>query len=279
MAKSTRLAMIQFNVSKDKNDNLQRMAAQIRKVVKESNPRIVALPECWQMPFHPRYAAEYSEPVPDGPTCQLLSSLAKELNIYIAGGSIAERDGTKCYNTATVFAPSGKMIGKYRKIHLYMVDIKGDITFNESEGFSTGSEFCFVDIDGKKVGIGICNDIRYDEFVRVFRNEGCDLIIFPFALVISQGKANFETVLRCRALDNQMFVCGVSGARDENSVYVQWGHSMLVSPWGQIVKEAGEREETVVVDVDWSLVEQARSQVLLSKQRRTDLYETINKTK
>lgn len=112
----TRLAMIQFNVSKDKNDNLQRMAAQIRKVVKESNPRIVALPECWQMPFHPRYAAEYSEPVPDGPTCQLLSSLAKELNIYIAGGSIAERDGTKCYNTATVFAPSGKMIGKYRKV-------------------------------------------------------------------------------------------------------------------------------------------------------------------
>lgn len=79
--------------------------------------------------------------------------------------------------------------------------------------------------------------------------SGCDLIIFPFALVISQGKANFETVLRCRALDNQMFVCGVSGARDENSVYVQWGHSMLVSPWGQIVKEAGEREETVVVDV------------------------------
>lgn len=58
------------------------------------------------------------------------------------------------------------------QIHLYMVDIKGDITFNESEGFSTGSEFCFVDIDGKKVGIGICNDIRYDEFVRVFRNEG-----------------------------------------------------------------------------------------------------------
>lgn len=75
------------------------------------------------------------------------------------------------------------------------------------------------------------------------------MLIWPFALVASQGQSHFETLLRCRALDLQLYVCGISAARDENSPCVQWGHSMVVNPWGKIVKEAGIGDEVVVSDI------------------------------
>lgn len=119
------------------------------------------------------------------------------------------------------------------------------------------------------------------------------MLIWPFALVVSQGLSHFEMMLRTRALDNQMYVCGISAARDEKSVCVQWGHSMVVNPWGRIVQEAGIGSEVVVADIgmfylsvfqgtflilisllaDWKLLEECRHQVPLFEQRRTDLYD------
>lgn len=114
--KATRIALIQHFVFDDKNDNLERVIGKIRQVVKESKPRIVALPECFNTPYDTKYFAGYSEPVPDGPTCGRLSALAKELNIYLVAGSIPEKDGNKVYNCSTIWSPAGKLIGKHRKV-------------------------------------------------------------------------------------------------------------------------------------------------------------------
>ncbi|CAD7085095.1 unnamed protein product [Hermetia illucens] len=273
MAKTTRIALIQHYISENKDENLEHVVERVRQVCRESNPRIVALPECFNTPYATNYFAGYSEPVPSGPTCKRLAALAKELNIYFVAGSIPEKDGDKVYNCATVWSPEGKLLGKHRKVHLYDTAIVGDIVFTESDGFTPGSDFTVVEMDGHKVGIGICNDMRFDEFCRSYRNKGCEMLIWPFALVVSQGLSHFEMMLRTRALDNQMYVCGISAARDEKSVCVQWGHSMVVNPWGRIVQEAGIGSEVVVADIDWKLLEECRHQVPLFEQRRTDLYD------
>lgn len=113
------IALLQLIGGNDKEANIQNALAEIRRVVKEQKPRLVALPECFNAPYGEEYFDQYAECIPDGPTSQQLSNIAKELNIYLIGGSIIERDAEKhnvLYNTATVWSPEGKLIAKHRKV-------------------------------------------------------------------------------------------------------------------------------------------------------------------
>jgi omega-amidase len=98
------------------------------------------LKECFNSPYGTKYFPEYSELIPEGETIKALSKAAKDNKIYLIGGSIPERDESKLYNTCTVFDPSGNMIAKHRKVHLFDIDIPGKITFKESTNLSPGNQ-------------------------------------------------------------------------------------------------------------------------------------------
>lgn len=111
--------MIQLLATADKDENVNHAIELIRTAVKTHNARVVALPECFNAPYAEELFNQYAEYVPNGPTCQKLSAIAKELSIYLIGGSIPERDPDDSkilYNTATVWSPEGKMITKHRKV-------------------------------------------------------------------------------------------------------------------------------------------------------------------
>lgn len=107
-----------MKVGSNKLDNVQNAANFIRRTVTNDKPHIVALPECFNSPYGTKYFNEYAETIPNGYTCQKLSELAKELNIYLVGGTIPERDNSdnRLYNTCTIWSPSGDLIAKYRKV-------------------------------------------------------------------------------------------------------------------------------------------------------------------
>ena len=86
------------------------------------------------------------------------------------------------------------------------------------------SEWC-------KVGLGICYDVRFPELALLYAKQGCQMLCYPGAFNMTTGPAHWELLLRSRALDNQLFVAGVSVARDEDASYVAWGHSTVVDPW------------------------------------------------
>lgn len=266
--------MLQLKFTKDKIANVKNAIEKINKVVQESQPKVVALPECFNSPYGTKYFPEFAEKIPGGYTSDILSKCAKDNNIYIIGGSIPEEDNNKIFNTCTVWDPTGNLIAKHRKVHLFDIDVKGGIRFKESETLSPGQELTTIEIDGHKIGIGICYDIRFEEMARLYRNAGCEMLVFPAAFNMTTGPLHWELLQRSRANDNQLYVVTISPARDESAEYIAWGHSMIVDPWAKVVKSAKENEEIIVHDVDFSLVKQVREQIPVYVQRRTDMYKT-----
>ncbi|XP_037723444.1 omega-amidase NIT2-like [Drosophila subpulchrella] len=274
-SKIMRLVLLQLKDFKDKAANVQNAVSKIEAAVKEHSPRLITLPEYFNSPF-----PVHSESIPDGSTSQQLSSLAKKHQIYIVGGTIPELgENDAIYNTCTVWSPTGELVAKHRKMHLFDVDIKGGIRYKESETFSAGNDFTIIDIDGHRIGIGICYDIRFEEMARLYRNAGCEMIIYPASFNMTTGPLHWELLQRARANDNQLFVVTNSLARDPSAGYVAFGHSMVVDPWSKVQQTARTGEETVVADIDFSLVEQVRQQIPVFAQRRLDLYATEWKTK
>ncbi|XP_038657665.1 omega-amidase NIT2-like isoform X1 [Scyliorhinus canicula] len=265
-----RLALIQLEVSALKASNLSK----VRTLVKEAalkGAKVVALPECFNSPYGTNYFPEYAEKIP-GESTQVLSEVAKEHGIHLIGGSIPEEDGGKLYNACTVFAPNGSMLMKYRKIHLFDIDVPGKICFRESEAFSPGSTMCTFDTPYCKIGIGICYDIRFAELAHVYTKRGCQLLVYPGKFGMTTGPAHWELLQRARALDNQVYIAAVSPARNENDSYVAWGHSSIVNPWGEVVAKAGSEETIVYADIDLKYLSDIRQQIPVLQQKRQDLY-------
>ena len=270
-----RLALIQLAVSASKPDNLAR-AARLVKEAASKGANIVALPECFNSPYGTSYFPEYAEAIP-GPSTDALVKSAKDSGVFLIGGSIPEKDGDKIYNTCTVYNPNGEMIAKHRKMHLFDIDVPGKIRFQESETLSPGNSFTVFDTPYCKVGIGICYDIRFAEMAQIYGKKGCQLLVYPGAFNMTTGPAHWELLQRARALDNQLYIAAVSPARDEKASYVAWGHSSVVSPWGEVVATTEHEECIVYTEIDPSYVEQIRNQIPVSVQRRKDIYSVEEK--
>uniref|UniRef100_A0A915K1Y2 omega-amidase n=1 Tax=Romanomermis culicivorax TaxID=13658 RepID=A0A915K1Y2_ROMCU len=144
--------------------------------------------------------------------------------------SIPERSESKIYNTCPCFNENG-YIGKFRKMHLFDVDIKDRMVFHESESLSPGKNPVILEHDKWKVGLGICYDVRFQEFGEYYVQNGCNILIYPSAFNLTTGPAHWELMARARAVQSQCYVAMCSPARNTSADYVAWGYSMVVDPW------------------------------------------------
>jgi len=276
MGSKFRLALIQLSVGANKTDNLTRAANKVAEAV-EKGADIVSLPECFNSPYGTQYFKEYSEPVPSGPSSQALKEAAVKNKVYLIGGSIPECQDGKFYNTSTVWCPQGHLVATHRKVHLFDIDIPGKMTFKESDALSPGNNFTTFPTPWCEVGVGICYDIRFAELAQVYAQKGCKLLVYPGAFNMTTGPAHWELLSRARAVDNQLYVATPSPARDTEATYVAWGHSSVVSPWGEVISKAGEKEEIIFADIDLEFLEGVRNQIPIGFQKRNDLYQVVDK--
>jgi len=284
MLKSLKIALCQIKVGADKVLNISNAA----KALDASSPaKLVVLPECWNSPYSTASFPKYAEIVPsvggfpdptDSPSISMICQKAKDMNIWIVGGSIPERDGEHLYNTCIVVNEDGHIVGKHRKMHLFDIDVPGKITFKESDSLSPGNEPTVFDTPWGIIGVGICYDIRFPEYAMWLRKLGARILIYPGAFNMVTGPAHWELLQRARAVDNQLFVATCSPARDETSGYIAWGHSSVVTPWGDVVAKAGPYEETVFADLELEGVDTMRQNIPCWKQKREDLYSLQLKT-
>ncbi|KAM4044409.1 omega-amidase NIT2 [Anomaloglossus baeobatrachus] len=270
-----KLALVQLLVSPVKSDNLKK-ASELVKQVAQQGAQIVVLPECFNSPYGTTFFPEYAEKIP-GQSTQMLSDIAKECGIYLIGGSIPEEDSGKLYNTCTVFGPDGKLLLKHRKIHLFDIDVPGKIRFQESETLTPGDSLSVFDTPFCKIGVGICYDMRFAELAQIYTKKGCQLLVYPGAFNMTTGPAHWELLQRARALDNQVYVATASPARDDKASYVAWGHSTVVSPWGEVIVKAGAEETTISADIDLQYLAGIRQQIPIHTQQRHDLYSVEEK--
>ncbi|CAN1217244.1 Omega-amidase, chloroplastic [Linum perenne] len=273
------IGLCQLAVTADKQLNIEHA----RKAIEEAagkGAKLVVLPEIWNSPYSNASFPLYAEDIDAGgdasPSTAMLSEVARRLNITIVGGSIPERSGDRLYNTCCVFETHGKLLAKHRKIHLFDIDIPGKIKFIESETLTAGHTPTIVDTEVGRIGIGICYDIRFQELAVIYAARGAHLICYPGAFNMTTGPLHWELLQRARAADNQLYVATCSPARDEDAGYVAWGHSTLVGPFGEVLATTEHEEAIIIAEIDYSLIEQRRTFLPLSKQRRGDLYQLVD---
>lgn len=270
-----RIGICQLSVTADKKANVERAKQMIREAV-HNGSHIVVLPEMFNCPYENKYFPLYAEDFP-GETTDMMAGLAKELGIYIVGGSIPEKDGDVIFNTCYIFDIEGKVIGKHRKMHLFDIDVEGGIRFKESDSLGSGKAVTVVETKYCKIGVAICYDMRFPELMRIMALEGAEVIIVPAAFNMTTGPVHWELLARMRALDNQVYFAAASPSRNLDASYHSYGHSCIANPWGTIISQKDETEGIVYGDIDLSLVVKVRRELPLLLHRREDVYELIKK--
>ncbi|MEN6294481.1 MAG: carbon-nitrogen hydrolase family protein [Methanobacterium sp.] len=276
MKNQFKLALCQMKVIDNKDSNIQNALGMIRTAALNKSD-LVILPEMFNCPYANDKFREYAEEKKNSETLKSISKAAKCLNLYIIAGSIPELDGDKLYNSSFIFNRNGEIIGYHRKMHLFDIDIPGKISFKESDTLSAGNQITLIDTELCKIGVAICYDIRFPELSRLMALEGAELIVIPGAFNMTTGPAHWETLIRGRAIDNQLYVAAASPARNEKLSYVAYGNSMVADPWGDVLARASEKEEVIYADIKLSRIKEIREELPVLNGRREDIYNLIKK--
>ncbi|WZL74202.1 carbon-nitrogen hydrolase family protein [Clostridiaceae bacterium 35-E11] len=270
-----KIGVCQMQVEENKDANIKKAEKLIREAA-ENGSQLVVLPEMFNCPYENKYFPLFAEEYP-GETTTALAKLAKELSIYIVGGSIPEKHQDVIYNTCFIFDRDGTCIGRHRKMHLFDIDVEGGIRFKESDSLGYGEDVTVVDTEYCKIGVAICYDMRFPELMRLMALEGARVILIPAAFNMTTGPAHWELLIRARALDNQVYFVAASPSRNMQASYHAYGHSSIANPWGEVISQADERECIIYGEVDLQMVEKTRKELPLLKHRRTELYELRKK--
>lgn len=273
MADTLRVAAVQMNTQHDKAANLKR-AGELVDEAASYGARLVALPE-YVTYLGPKEDHEaVAEDIP-GPTSEFFGELARRHAIYILGGSIHEKspDPGKFYNTSVLFGPDGNIIARYRKIHLFDIDITENVTANESATIKPGNEVVTADIDGHRAGLSICYDLRFPEIYRQMALAGAKMLFVPAAFTMFTGKDHWHVLLRARAIENQAFVIapGQVGKHEPGGAQC-YGHSVIIDPWGTVLADAPDTEGVIVANLDFTYLEKVRRQLPSLANRRPSAY-------
>lgn len=265
-----RIAIIQMSVTSDKRENLRRAREKLLEL-KDNGIDLAVLPEMFCCPYSNACFRAYGETA-GGEAWQMLSETARELGIWLVGGSMPELEEDRVYNTAFVFDRHGRQVARHRKAHLFDIQVDGGQHFRESETLTAGNEVTVFDTEFGRIGVCICFDFRFQELAKAMGDRGAELIVVPAAFNMTTGPAHWELMFRQRAVDNQIFTLGVAPARDEGAEYVSYANSILADPWGTVLARAGEREETLIAEIDFARCGSIRNQLPIRSARREELY-------
>ncbi|MEJ7604074.1 MAG: carbon-nitrogen hydrolase family protein [Kofleriaceae bacterium] len=261
-----RVGAVQMCSTADLHANLEICRALVGRAVSEG-ARLVVLPECFSfLGRTERDKLAIAERLDHGgPILGLLRELATSHGIWLVGGGTpepVEGDPERTYNTAIVVDPAGAVVAHYRKIHLFDVDIPGGATLRESDATRAGDECVVVEIDGARVGLSICYDVRFPElYRRLVKTHGADVVLVPAAFTAHTGEAHWHLLLRARAVENQTWVVAPAQWGRHNERRESYGHSIVVDPWGTVVAERAEGDGVIVATLDGDAVARRRSQM------------------
>ena len=204
----------------------------------------------------------------DDPTLARLKLVAAELKIWLLIGSLALKSGDtdgRFANRSFLISPKGEIAVRYDKIHMFDVDIDEVESFRESDGYRPGDSAVLANTDIGLIGLTICYDIRFAHLHRHLAKAGAGIITVPAAFSPVSGAAHWHVLLRARAIETGCFVlapaqCGQHEISTKNP-RATFGHSLAVSPWGEVLADGGTEPGVTVVDVDLADVTTARRRI------------------
>ncbi len=263
-----RTALLQFCSSDDPADNLARIRERVRAAVAEG-AGFVLTPEVTNCISTSRTRqTEVLTHQDDDLTLAGLREEAARAGIWLMIGSLAlktnDEDG-RFANRCFLIGPDGAIAAWYDKIHMFDVQVSPTETFRESAAYRPGTRAVVADTPFAKIGMSICYDIRFPYLHRDLAHAGAQVLTVPAAFSPVTGVAHWEPLLRARAIENTCYVlapaqCGlhpISRGKPRET----YGHSMAISPWGEVISRANSDPDTVYLDLDLSAVEKARGRV------------------
>ena len=261
-------AAVQMLATSDKEANLREAEGWIRRAHAEG-AQLVVLPEVFNWRGRGADTAANAEPVP-GPSTERMSALAAELGLYLLAGSVleaADRDG-RAYNTSVLIGPGTGIVAKYRKIHLFDVDIEGEAPIRESEFRRPGDAVVVADTPLCPMGLSVCYDLRFPELYRRLGAAGARVIFVPSVFTVPTGRAHWETLLRARAIENQVYIIAPDQTGRHPASMDAYGHSMIVDPWGKVIAQAGTEPGLVLASIDLAYLEDVRRRLPALEHRK-----------
>lgn len=220
----------------------------------------IVLPEMFMCPYQINSFAEYSQN-DKSLVIEWLKKISVIYSSYVIGGSIPEKKGSKIYNTSYIFNRTGKIIKKYRKKHLFSVTYPNGKTFKESDILSSGKSDGIFTTEFGTMGVMICFDVRFPDLAADLRKKGARIIFIPAAFNTFTGPLHWEITFRARAIDNQLFVFGVSPSSDSFGSYDTYGHTIAIDPLGRIIDLLGEKQDSCLIEINLDDIEEARNTI------------------
>ena len=264
-------AAVQMTSGEDKERNLAAAERLIQEAA-ERGARLVALPELFNCLGRKEQVIRAAEPVP-GPTSRRMSTLARRLRITLLAGSLCERaDGRdRVFNTSLLFDDSGSLLARYRKIHLFDVDLPGRVSYQESSWMAPGRDVVSVETDHGRLGLSICYDLRFPELYRRLARQGCRILLVPSAFSLPTGRDHWEVLLRSRAIENQAYVIAPNQCGQHTPGFATCGRSAIIDPWGVPLSVAPDGEGVILARLDARRQENIRRELPALSHRRLDL--------
>lgn len=248
--------------------NERRNIDRMKKLVEEAARRgsqLVVFPELWSAGYHYEDINTVAHQLNAGVFVEVANAAA-EHKICITG-SMPEKRGEGVNNSAPFFAPNGRIMGVYRKIHLFGL-------MQEERSFNGGQSPLNLELPWGKTGIAICYDLRFPEMFRRYGIEGSKLVVLPAAWPLKRIE-HWRALIRARAIENQYYVvaCNTVGESLTGEGPTTFGgHSMVVDPWGETLLEAGTMPGLYTVDIDLDVVDEVRARIPVFQDRKPEYY-------
>jgi len=255
-------ACIQLRSSDDVAENIRTTSALVREAA-AGGARFIATPEntnIMAQDGRAKMAATFAEA--QDPALPVFAELAKELHVWLLIGSLHIKvSETKTVNNSYLFAPDGSIAGRYTKIHLFDVTVASGESYRESSTVEAGHRAVVADTEFGPIGLSVCYDLRFPQLYRSLAQKGAFAFTIPSSFTVPTGDAHWHVLLRARAIENGAFVIAPAQGGTHVNGRKTYGHSLIVSPWGEVLAEAGTDPGVIYADIDPKLSKQAREKV------------------
>ena len=266
-----RAAAVQLTSTADVDRNLGRASELISRAASQG-ARLVGLPENFAFigDEEAKLALAESLDAAPGPILRAMAEVARGAGVWLLLGGMPETsaDPKRVHNTAVLLNPDGTIAERYRKVHLFDVDIPDGAVFQESATVLPGADAVVAQTPWGGVGLSICYDLRFPELYRTLASRGARILTVPAAFTLFTGKDHWHVLLKARAIENLTWIIAPAQTGRHNDRRQSYGHACIVDPWGSVLADAGDREGVAVADLDMAAQERIRRELPALKHRR-----------
>ena len=261
--KKFKISQIQFQAKSTPNENanlLEKFFIQ----TKYFKPDLICTPECSNIiTNNKKHLFKYANYEDDCPIIKKAKFYAKKnkVNINIGSVLLKIKNKKKLINKSILINSKGMIQAIYDKIQLFNVKINKKENHRESDSFYKGNKLVLSKINGIKIGLSICYDLRFPNMYRHLAKKGADVILVPAAFTVPTGKAHWQTLIKARAIENSIFIIATNMCGTHHSGRKTYGHSILCNPWGDIVNKGTSKSKILNTSINLDEILKVRSKI------------------